>query len=954
MNATTARAVAAQSYAAAEAAAHRMRQQQRRATSAAAAASDRSWAQRRRQLPHHMVARRGAVSPLSSCSSSSSSAAAAAGHGDDNESTSTSALKMERHLLQRFIDHHRQVYYNGPRDEEESTNSHPSVSPASPSSATSTASFVSDEEYDAVMRRLSEVKRVLAGGGTAVEITSENDGGVFPEGVHVHDGVVGARPRGAHGATKRYPDKVPHRRRMLSLASCTDAESVEDFMRKCASKVGVGDPPEMEGGWVVEPKVDGLAVRIEYRIHPEDALALFHRQSSSKRESASTFGSRDRVRFILSAVATRGDGDVGEDVTGSFLAATDARQVPRAFTVAAADVHLIASIDGDEDDGACIEVRGEVFMSLSAFEDLRRLQESEIRRQASAPKTKKRAAKQLMSPRNIASGTLRLLDADEARARRLSFFPYDVYFFGLRVALARESSTSGGGDRGTRERGGGDVGAQGDDFALYSEKMEWLMRHHRREASDTQEDVTLKAYRSTCSSAAEVVSRCGALLSMRDELDFEIDGVVIKVNSLDAQSELGSTSSEPRYSMALKEPGTTHLTTLRDIELTIGKSGAIVPVAVLEPVSIKGVTCTRASLHNVGIAESMGLRRGDKVMVTRAGDVIPQIVKVLKELRAGACNGEVEGGAEQADWMAPTACPWCQSALVRQGASSSKRTDDSGSCPRGRGETAIDSILYCPSTAEECTGQAVRLLEHFVSVLVPNVSKGIVDQLYEAQVVRSVTDFFRLERSDLLKLPGWKAPRADIFLGGIEASRNAPLSKILSALGIRHVGANTAHVLAVRYGSLENIADALHADGSRGAEDAALQELQELEGIGKLVATSVRDWFAVEANRTMVVDLVALGVGVGPSTQTSMSQSRNSKLRGQTVAMTGRATDASRSRVQALVEASGGSFSGSITKKCTILVVGEGGTPRKIDKASQLQLKILEWDRFKEEFQIDI
>ena len=350
----------------------------------------------------------------------------------------------------------------------------------------------------------------------------------------------------------------------------------------------------------------------------------------------------------------------------------------------------------------------------------------------------------------------------------------------------------------------------------------------------------------------------------------------------------------------------------------------------------------------------MGLRRGDKVMVTRAGDVIPQIVKVLKELRGGPCNGEVEGSAKQADWMAPTACPWCKSALVRQGASSSKRTDDSGSGPRGRRETAIDSILYCPSTAEKCTGQAVRLLEHFVSVLVPNVSKGIVDQLYEAQVVRSVTDFFRLERSDLLKLPGWKAPRADIFLGGIEASRNAPLSKILSALGIRHVGANTAHVLAVRYGSLENIADALYADGDRGAEDAALQELQELEGIGKLVATSVRDWFAVEANRTTVVDLVTLGVGVGPSTSTSMSQSRNSKMRGQTIAMTGRATDASRSQVQALVEASGGSFSGSITKKCTILVVGEGGTPRKIDKASQLKVKILEWDRFKEEFKIDI
>ena len=894
-----ARAVAAQGcYAAAEAAAHRMRQQQRRATSAAAAASDRGWAQHTRRRPqangsHHGcgsgAARRGAAArTCSSSSSSAAAAAAAAEQGEGQEGASTSALQRERYLLQRFLDHHRQLYHSGAGAGEDGA-----AAATAPG-----ADPVSDEEYDAVMRRLSEVKRVLAGAGAGA------DGGeVFGEGVHVHGGVVGARPRGG-GAGGKYPDKVRHRRRMLSLASCTDTEGVEEFMRKCASKAGVGDPPAMEGGWVVEPKVDGLAVRVEYRLHPSDALSLFRRASAG-----TPAGPREVVRFVLSVVATRGDGDVGEDVTGSFLAATDAREVPREFSVPAPEVILPGrgAGGGDGEADACIEVRGEVFMSLTAFGELRRAQEAADAGGAAGDGAAgpRRRPKQLISPRNIASGTLRLLDADEARGRRLSFFPYDLQFFGLRVAPLGEGAAGG----------------------LHSERMDWLARRqHRGEPA---------AYRLACADAAEVVARCAELLSAREGLDFEIDGVVVKANSLGAQSRLGATTSEPRHSIALKEPGSTHLTTLRDIEVTIGKSGAIVPVAVLEPVAIRGVTCTRASLHNVGIAERMGLRRGDKVMLTRAGDVIPQIVRVLKELRPP----ESEAGGEgdwRGDWRAPRACPWCGSGLVRQSPSPGGRRAAAGDAGRA------DPVLCCPSAPDACPGQALRLLEHFVSVLVPNVSKGIVEQLYDAKVVRGAADLFRLERAALLGLPGWKESRADIFLAGVAASRGAPPAKILSALGIRHVGANTANVLAARYGSLEGVSRALGGGG-----EGALLELQELEGVGRTVATSVRDWFAAEANRALVDDLVRLGVGGAQG-----AARRGSRLHGVTVAMTGGAPGATRAQVRAMVEDLGGVFSGSVTRKCTILVVGEGGSRGKIDRAEELQLRVLDWERFRREFDI--
>ena len=831
--------------------------------------------------------------------------------GTENDAESISSLRREKSVLGHFVERQRQLYYNDTRGEGRDGEGDAEVR-------------VTDEEYDAVLKRLREVEALLdcreatCGSATTSSSSSSSPATIttttFGTGVVAHGGVVGSQPLASSSTVK-----VRHRRRMLSLASCTDEKSVEEFMRKCVARAAMADGAELRGGWVVEPKVDGLAVRIEYR-------PAGYSDDDGKR------------RFDLSLVATRGDGNIGEDVTSTFLAATDATQVPRSIAAKVEMETMEGSADGGVDDieaqGPCIEVRGEVYMALSDFRNLQQGDTSGDEDDENGAAAKRR--RQLSSPRNVASGTLRLLDTEEARRRRLRLFPYSVEFIGM-VPVDTHV-----------------YGESSCDEVLHSSRMKWLYSHNFVNASSSSSSSSLGTaqsrpgvghadwHRHVCSTMASAVSAATELMSSRDDFDFETDGVVVKVNDVGVQEMLGTTSSEPRHALALKPVGSTSVSTLTSIEVTIGKSGAIVPVAIVDPVVINGVTCARASLHNVGLVERMGLTIGDQVTVRRAGDVIPQIVSVLR------APGSDE--RERTAWQAPTSCPWCATTLVR---------------------VSGDSLLYCPRAAQECPGQAVRVLEHFVSVLVPNVSKGIVEQLHEAGILQTVPDLFRLSKERLVALPGWQESRAEIFLRGIASSRDAPLDKVLGALAIRHVGSTTAAVLAARYGSLQNIAASLHihvndysstATESDTAGDARLDELQRLEGVGALVAASIRDWFANETNYALVMDLLSLGVkGIHRSSSSSSAAaaasaaSSSGVLAGHVVAMTGRVkdTNVSRAAIRAFIEASGGTFSDSVTKKCSILVTGDAdvrATSKKAATASRMGTRVMPWPEFLQQF----
>ncbi len=497
-------------------------------------------------------------------------------------------------------------------------------------------------------------------------------------------------------------------------------------------------------------------------------------------------------------------------------------------------------------DGATeVEVRGEVYMPNSVFEKLNAEQQEQ-------------GLQRFANPRNTTSGTMKLLDSRIVAQRRLDCYFYDLLFDGVKP------------------------------FKSHWEALEWLRtagfkvnEHSRR-----------------CSSIEEVLAFCKEWGERRHELDYEIDGVVVKVDEVGLQEEFGFTSRAPRWAVAYKYPPMQATTRLRSIIVQVGRTGALTPVACLEPVLLAGTTVSRASLHNQDEIERLDLKIGDWVLVEKCGEIIPQVVRVLKERR-------VEG--ELTDFRMPTECPVCHGPVVRQDAVTRCVTS---TCPAKLKNTLLQ---YASRTAMQIEG----------------LGKELVEQLVDTGMVKDLADLYTLTVDKLAALERMGKKSAANLIEQIRASRDRELHRFIYGLGIMHVGERKAKVLADHFGSMERLMQATE------------EELCQVFEIGAVVAAEVYNWCHSERNIRMIERLKEAGL--------RLDQAKEAKLprvfAGKQFVLTGRLGCFQREEAQRLIEARGGRVTGSVSKKTDYVVAGlDAGS--KLDKANQLGITILDEQAF--------
>ncbi len=539
-------------------------------------------------------------------------------------------------------------------------------------------------------------------------------------------------------------------------------------------------------------------------------------------------------RGLLVQAITRGDGRVGDDVTHTVRTI---RNLPQALTGA------------PEARPARLEVRGEAFMARAAFAALNR--------------ARAEAGEELfINARNTASGTLKLLDPALAARRPLHFLAYGL-----------------GEAEGLRD-------ARGEPPATHRDAMEALAAL----------GLPTTGALSCRGSLEEVLAHHDALLARRDELPFELDGTVLKVDALALQERLGERSRSPRWAIAAKFPARQASSVLRAIEVQVGRTGALTPVAIVDPVHVAGVTITNVTLHNRDEIARLGVKVGDRVLVERAGDVIPKIVGVT---RSGA--GE--------PWSFPAACPACASPVQ---------------------EVEGEVVVRCPNA--RCPAVLARRIEHFVSrraMDVEGLGEKLVAQLVEGGHVRRLADLYALDEARLLGLERMGEVSARKLLAGLEASRRRPLAKLLFGLGIRHVGETVAETLAAHWPTLE----ALRA--------ASEEELQSLSAIGPAVARSLRAWFD---DPESAADLDALlAAGVAPAAV--RAPRGEGPLAGRTFLFTGTLSALGRREAGERVKALGGRLLSSVSAQLDVLVVGDK-PGSKLKQAQALGLTVLDEEGF--------
>jgi DNA ligase (NAD+) len=389
-------------------------------------------------------------------------------------------------------------------------------------------------------------------------------------------------------------------------------------------------------------------------------------------------------------------------------------------------------------------------------------------------------------------------------------------------------------------------------------------------------------------------------LSRKASLNYDADGIVIKVNSFALQEELGVVGNAPRWAVAFKPAPQEGVTVLRHINVNVGRTGVLTPYAVMDPVRIGGVTVTQATLHNMDYVAELDLREGDTVVVKRAGDVIPQVLRPVLELRP----------PDTTPWQMPTTCPSCASTVVRE-----------------EGEAAV----YCVNAA--CPAQLVRNIEHFVgrgTMDIVGFGTRLAAQLVEAGLIRDIADIYGLKehRDTLLAMEGFAEKKVDNLLAAIEASKDRPLARLLFALGIHHVGSVVAQLLARHFQSIDAVMN------------AGVDDVRAIPGLGPQIAESVVDFFANTRNRQVVARLQQAGVRTADAEAAAPHQG---PLTGQTFVLTGRLPTLTRDEARALIEAEGGRVTDSVTRKTNYVVAGdEAGS--KLDKARQLNISVLDED----------
>ncbi len=544
------------------------------------------------------------------------------------------------------------------------------------------------------------------------------------------------------------------------------------------------------------------------------------------------------VNGRLEVAATRGDGRVGENITAN---ARTVQSIPLRIPVGDG----AGSLEAPER----IEVRGEIFMRRSRFETLNE-------------QLAERGERTFANPRNAAAGSIRQLDPRITAKRPLSFFAYGI----------------------------GPVTA--DVPSSQCEQLQWL------KALGFPVDPHTKRFEHI----EDALAYCEHWANARDTLDYEIDGVVLKIDD-DAQKEvLGFISNAPRWAIAYKFPAREATTILKDIILNVGRTGAIKPEAVLEPVEIGGVTVSQATLHNEDYIVSRDIRIGDTVMVKRAGDVIPAVIGPVVEARP---EGTVP-------WHMPAHCPACGSEIIR---------------------LPGEADYYCVST--ECPAQFIRLVEHFVSrnaMDIEGFGSKLAILFVKQGFIRHLSDIYRLKdrRDELLQLEGFGAKKVDNLLAGIEASKHRTLARLLFGLGIRHVGQTTAELIVSRFESM----DALAA--------ARKEDLEAVPGIGSVIAESIVDWFMIDDNRQLIRDLEELGVNTHRLPEEApVHVEENAPAAGKTFVLTGTLPTLSRKEAEDLIKQHGGSVSSSVSKNTDYVVAGES-PGSKLEKAKVLGVTILD------------
>ncbi len=496
-----------------------------------------------------------------------------------------------------------------------------------------------------------------------------------------------------------------------------------------------------------------------------------------------------------------------------------------------------------------LEVRGEVFIPLDVFQ-----RTNAEREEAGEPR--------FANPRNAAAGAIRQLDPKLVARRKLDMFVYDLLVGGRKP------------------------------FPTHSESLEWLDKAGFR----------VNTHRQVCKNIDEVIDFANEQEKLRDDLGYEIDGLVVKVNSTALQDEFGATSKAPRWAIAYKYPARQASTKVLDIQVQVGRTGALTPVAYLEPVFLAGTTVSRATLHNYDEIERLGIKIGDWVMIEKSGEIIPKVLSVITAKRTG----------KEKDFKPPTHCPVCGGLISR---------------PEG------EVVARC--VAADCQAQLVGRLLHFASrraMRIEGLGDVLAIQMVEAKLVKDVGDLYSLTLDQVAALPRMAKKSATNLLEQIEASKSRELSNLIYALGIRHVGERTAGILAHEMSSLNRLTE------------ASVEELDAIPEIGLTVAESVRDWFDDEGNRALCDRLRAAGVNT-ESTRKS-SASLDERFAGKQFVLTGTLSGFTRDEAKALIEARGGRVNSSVSKKTDYVVAGEAAGS-KLDKAESLGVTVIDESVFK-------
>ena len=629
-------------------------------------------------------------------------------------------------------------------------------------------SSVPDSEYD---EALNELRRIEA----------EHPELITPESPTQR---VGASAQSAFA-------KIEHPVPMLSLSNVFSEEELQAWAAR-AQRAGGGADLD----FVVEPKIDGLAVAITY------------------------------VNGRFARGSTRGDGFVGEDIS--------------------ANLRTVKSIPLRLQDGApppVIEVRGEVYMRKADFEKLN----ARILDQGGTP---------FMNPRNSSAGSLRQLDPRITASRPLRLFTYGIGY------------------------------VQGWSLPpTHYEALE-LLRGYGFDASPGAQ---------RCRTIEEVWVLCQEWQERRHDLDFEIDGVVIKVNDVRQQEEIGYVAREPRWATAFKFPAIQKTTVVEDIEINVGRTGTLNPTAHLAAVNIGGVVVRRATLHNEDEIARKDIRIGDTVVVQRAGDVIPQVVMVLTDHRTG----------NEVPFVMPETCPVCGSPTFREPG---------------------EAMRYCTNSA--CPAQLKEHLHHFVArtaMDIDGLGSKLTDRFVDLGWLRDAADIYYLDWKAVSELEGLGEKSAENLRNAVEASKGRSVARLVNALGIRHVGERTAALLVDRFHSIDRLME------------ASLEEINSVAGIGEVMADSIYRYFREDHNRAIIEKLRAAGLKMA---EESSNTTGPSPLVGKTFVLTGRLETLTRPQAEELLRRAGATVTGSVSKKTNSVVAGEDAGS-KADRANELGVPII-------------